>query len=294
MNPTPPPSLDQVCAQALRLPSAPSLMPRLIAVLEDVDSGAAEIEGIIQLDPALTAATLRLANSAYFGAGRSVETVAQAVIRLGQREIYRLAALALVNRWESGAGKGGYGAEAGDFCRHALCTALAAEALAERNGRLEPQSAYTAGLVADIGKLAVAHACAAHFPAIRERQKESGAPWLQAERDVLGYDHSQVGAQLLRSWRFPEIYATAAEFCHEPSRAPADAQGLLAHLHAAKYLAASLGPGVAEDGFLFVLDETFIAAYGFTPDMMEQVMVTVAERAAARLHDKLTHGQVAF
>lgn len=270
-------------------------MPRLIAVLEDVDSGADEIEGIILLDPALTAATLRLANSAYFGAGGSVQTVAQAVIRLGQREIYRLAALALVNRWESNAGsRGAYGSEAGDFCRHALCTALAAEALAEITKQLEPQSAYTAGLVSEIGKLAMAHSCATFFPEIRERQKAGNLPWLQAEREVLGYDHSQVGARLLRSWRFPEIYAVAAEFCQEPAKAPAESQQLLAHLHAAKFLAASLGPGVAEDGFLFVLDEPFIAARGFTPAVLEQAMVTVVERAAARLHDKLTHGPVTF
>ena len=72
----------------MRLPCAPSLMPRLIAVLEDASSGADDIEKIIQLDPALTASTLRLANSAFFGAGQSCETVAQAVLRLGQREIY--------------------------------------------------------------------------------------------------------------------------------------------------------------------------------------------------------------
>ncbi len=287
-----PPTLDQVCAQAVRLPCAPALMPRLIAVLEDASSGADDIEGVIQLDPALTASTLRLANSAYFGAGRTVETVAQAVVRLGLREIYRLAALALVNRWETGTNKSGYAGDPGDFCRHALCTALAAEVLAEFSHQVDPQAAYTAGLVSDIGKLAVAHACGAFFPAIRALQQERSCPWKQAERDVLGYDHAQVGAMLLKAWRFPVIYTVAAEFAQEPARAPAEAHVLLAHLHAAKFLAASLGPGVAEDGFLFVLDESFIAGCGFTPEVLERSLVTVMERAAARLHDKLTHGAV--
>jgi len=269
-------------------------MPRLIAVLEDAGSGADEIEGVIQLDPALTAATLRLANSAYFGAGRTVETVAQAVVRLGLREIYRLAALALVNRWETGTGRGGYAGDPGDFCRHALCTALAAELLAETSRGIDPQAAYTAGLVCDIGKLAVAHACGPFFPAIRTHQQAHTCPWRQAEREVLGYDHQQVGAQLLRSWRFPAIYTVAAEFWQVPATAPADAQPMLAHVHAAKYLAASLGPGVSEDGFLFVLDEPFIAAHGFTPEVMERSLVTVVERASARLQDKLTHGTVTF
>lgn len=267
-------------------------MPRLISVLEDSSSGAEDIEHIIQLDPALTASTLRLANSAYFGAGHSVETVAEAVVRLGLREIYRLAALALVNRWDSGVGRGAYGGDPGDFCRHSLCVALAAEALAEKAGRIDPQTAYTAGLVCDMGKLAVAHACGPFFPAIRARQAKEGCTWMKAERGVLGYDHAEVGARLLRSWRFPTALVTAAEYSYRPSQAPAEAKPLLALLHAAKYLAISFGPGVGEEGFLFELDDVLVTSCGFTPEVLESVLPVVLDRASARLHDKLTHGPV--
>jgi HD-like signal output (HDOD) protein len=287
-----PPSLDEVCGKALRLPSAPSLMPRLIAVLEDSNSGAEEIEGVIQLDLALSASTLRLANSAFFGSGQPVETVAEAVIRLGLREIYRLAALALVNRWDSGSGIAAYGGDPGDFCRHALCVALAAEVLAEKTGRVDPQIAYTAGLVSDMGKLAVAHACGAFFPAIRARQKQDGCAWTKAERDVLGYDCSDVSAQLMRKWRFPPVLVTAAEYSNRPESSPADARPLLALLHCAKYLAVSFGPGVVEDGFLFEFKGAFVNEFGITQDLLEGALPLVLERASARLHEKLTHGTV--
>jgi HD-like signal output (HDOD) protein len=289
-----PPSLAQVCEQAIRLPSAPSLMPRLISVLEDGNSAAEEIERIILVDPALTAATLRLANSAFFGSREPVETVAEAVIKLGQKEIYRLASLALVNRWGSGPGDDAYRGEAGGFCRHALCTALAAEVLAEQTTRHDPQSAYTAGLVCDIGKLAVAHACAAFFPAIRARRAEAGGAWIDAERAVLGYTHAEIGAHLLRKWRFPSLFVAAAEHCQAPAAGPTEARTLLAHLHAAKYVATCLGPGVADDGFLFELDEAFLREHGFVPEMFPAVMVTVLERASARLHERLSHGTVTF
>ena len=294
MNPLPPPSLEDVCTQALRLPCSLSLMPRLVAVLENPASGAEEIEQIIRLDSALTAATLRLANSAFFGAGQPVETVAQGVVRLGQREVFRLAALALVNRWEAGVQSDAYGGETSDFCRHALGTAVAAELLAEKSGRLDPQTAYTAGLVCEMGKLAMAHVCKDFFPAIRARQAQQGGSWLQAERDVLDYDYAQVGAVLLRAWRFPEIYVDAAEHGCRPDLAPAASRPLLAHLHAAKYLAASLGPGLGDDGFLFELDEPFLAEWGFTPEVLEAGLLTLQERCAARLRDKLTHGSIAF
>ena len=119
----PPPSLDQVCEKALRLPCSPSLLPRLALVLQSNDSSAAEIERLISLDASLAAATLRLANSALFGRG-GIDTLDGAILRLGAKEIYRLAALVLVSRWESGT-KTLLRWEPGDFSRHALCTAIA-------------------------------------------------------------------------------------------------------------------------------------------------------------------------
>ncbi len=285
------PSLRQVCESALRLPCSPALLPRLVAVLSAPDSSSDEIAQLIMVDASLAAATLRLANSAYFNSGSTIATVADAVMRLGQRELYRLAALALVSRWETGAGgRGG----PGDFCRHALCTALAAEVLAEKSERIDPQAAYTAGLVCDLGKLAVGHACAAYFPALLATCAERKCTWSAAEREILGYTHSDVAAELLRSWNFPPPLVAAAEYCETPARAPADSLLLLAHLHAAKYVATSFGPGVAEEGFLFELDGAFLLEWGFTPELLEQAMTVVHDRAQARLQDKLSHGVLAF
>lgn len=242
------------------------------------------------VDAALAAATLRLANSAYFNTGEPITTVADAVLRLGHRELYRLAALALVSRWEKGAnGRGG----PGDFCRHALCTALAAEVLAESSEKIDPQTAYTAGLICDLGKLAVAHACGSFFPALRAYCEANRCAWSLAEKELLGYSHAEVGAELLKGWKFPGLLVTAAEFCECPALAPVDALPLLAHLHAAKYVATSFGPGVAEDGFLFELDSNFLVEWGFTSELLEEAMTIVHDRAQARLQDKLTHGALA-
>jgi len=267
------------------------MLPRLIAVLIAPDSSADDVADLIKMDSSLAAATLRLANSAFFSAGGKADSVTDAVIRLGQRELYRLAALALVGRWETGAGGRG---EPGDFCRHALCTAIAAEVLAETSERIDPQAAYTAGLVCDLGKLALAHACAPFFPAIRTHCATRGGTWSDAEREVLGYTHAEVGARLLRAWNFPPQLIAAAEFCEKPTEAPAESLGLLAHLHAAKYVATSFGPGVAEDGFLFELNTVFLLEWGFTPELLQETMAIVHERARARLQDKLTHGAVTF
>lgn len=283
----PPPTLQQVCDLALRLPCSPHLLPRLISAISDPDASADQIAQLIMIDTSLAGATLRLANSAAFGVGSRVSSVAEAVLRLGQRELFRLASLAMVSRWE--AGTAGHG-NPGDFCRHALCTALAAESLAELTGQIELETAYTAGLICDLGKLAVAHACGAYLPEVYARCAGDTTTWAEAESAVLGYSHSQVGAVLLRTWRFPGVLVAAAEFCERPSQGPEEARPLLAHLHAAKFVATSLGPGVAGDGFLFKLDEALLAEWKFTPEVIEKTIATTHERAHARLQEKLTHG----
>lgn len=99
---------------------------------------------------------------------------------------------------------------------------------------------------------------------------------------------------MLRAWNFPAALISAAEFCERPTEAPPEALALLAHLHAAKYVATSFGPGVSEDGFLFELNTDFLLEWGFTAELLQETMAIVHERARARLQDKLTHGAVTF
>jgi len=294
MPATLPPTLDHVCNEALKLPCSPALLPRLSVALQSESSSTGEISKIIQIDPTLASATLRLANSAFFGgAGRSVDSVEQAILRLGAKEIYRLAALALIGRWPAGS-TSAVQWEPGDFCRHALCVAIASEVLGEITERVDPQTAYTAGLVHELGKLAVAHSCGTFFPLIRACQQQRHCTWEQAEKDVLGYEHAEVGARLLRAWRFPENMVASAEFQHRPTQAPASALPLLAHLHAGRYMAASMGPGLSEDGFLFQVNGHLLLEWNFTSTLLEEAMLIAVDRASQRLGEKLSHGTIQF
>jgi len=283
-----PPTLDKVCDAALKLPCAPSLLPRLSLALQSDSSSAQEIERLIALDPSLAAATLRLANSASLARG-SVDSVQEAVFRLGAKEIYRLSALALVSRWETSLGSSVRWSP-GDFSRHAICTAIAAEVLCGSSERLDPAVGYTAGLVCDLGKLALAHSCGEYYPGIRTCVEQTKCTWEQAERTVLGYNHAEVGTRLLKAWSFPSVFVQAVEHQFQPASAPDEAMPLLAHLHAAKYLATSMGPGVLEEGFLATVHGGFLREWGFTSEMLEAAMPIVLEKATARLGEKLTVG----
>ncbi|HTZ19265.1 MAG TPA: HDOD domain-containing protein [Opitutaceae bacterium] len=288
------PTIDHVCEQAQRLPCSPVLMPRLVHVLEDVNSSSQDIEEIIRVDTALAGSTLRLANSAYFSAGgQRTETLHDAITRLGSREIYRLAALSLAGRWMNQP-VGGFHWEPGDFCRRSIATAVAAEYLATKSQRTDPAAAYTAGLIHEIGKLAIAFSCADHFPAIRQVCVKKHCSWGRAEREVLGYDHPQVGAELVRRWNFPPSLVGVVEFQPPVAGMSAEVLPLAVHVHAGKFLAASLGAGVSEDGFLFDFNSALLVEWGFTPEVLEAAMPAVLECATKVLGEKLLRGSFAF
>lgn len=290
--PQSPPPIEQVCEKARQLPCAPSLLPRLSAVLQSDETSALEIGRLISLDASLAGATLRLANSAAFARGK-VDSLEDAIFRLGAREIFRLAALVLVNRWESSQNLAPRW-EPGDFSRHALITAIGAEVLAEATDKVNPRTAYTAGLITDLGKLALAHACAEFYPAIQGYCEKTGSTLEQAERAILGYHHADVSARMLELWNFPPVFILLAAYQLRPEEAPADIVPLLSHVLAAKYLAVAMGPGVSADGFLFAVHGRFLTEWGFSSEVLEKAMPVVLDRASARLADKLTHGAVAF
>ena len=287
------PTFDEVCARALALPCSPTLLPRIAEQLQRPSADLEDLAALIGLDPVLASATLRMANSVYFATGEPVESVKGAVMRLGVREIYRLAALSLASRWMA-IEVDGYRWEAGDFCRASLVKAVAAEALAQETRLAEPSLAYTCGLVHEIGKLAIAFSCAPDFATIRVKREARGGTWLRAETEVLGFNHPMVSARLLREWRFPSACVAVAAHNPPDSALPGEFVPLAAIVQAAGHLAASLGAGQGEDAYLYRIDSALLEKHGLNADMLERAFPRVLERATQLLQGQLNTGAVKF
>jgi HD-like signal output (HDOD) protein len=138
-----------------------------------------------------------------------------------------------------------------------------------------------------VGKLAIAFACGEHFNTIRQTVEETKIPWRVAEHQVLGFDHTQVGAALLESWQFPESLVEVAKFYPQPSLAKPEHFQIVTHIHASKHLAVGMGVGVGEEGFSTELDEAALDKYGFNEQLVEECMPKIlaeAERMFRNLH----------
>lgn len=251
-----PPPIDEVCTKALNLPCSPAILPRLTAALQSDLTSAAHIERLISLDTSLATATLRLANSALYGPS-SVDTLEGAILRLGAKELYRLAALVLIGRWGSGVTDAGR--DPGMFSRQAFRTAIAAEVLGESTGQVGPHLAYTSGLVNEIGRLAVALSCGAFLPIIRAHRELRHSTWEEAENAVLGFNNAEVSWRLLTAWRFPAILSETARLMAEPVNAAGEVAALVAHVHAARFMAAAMDERRTEEEVAHPVHAAFLA-----------------------------------
>jgi len=235
-------ALEAVLARVKELPTLSQVTVRLGVLLRDPRSSAADFEKVIRPDPALTANLLRIANSAYFGLRSPAETVRQAVTLLGQKRVYEVATAAALAPVVP-ARLPGYEIDAAAFWLHCVAVGVLSERLAKELDMAPPDLTFTAGLLHDVGKLAVATFVAGASEEILERVR-GGDAFACAERAVLGLDHGEVGGAIGAAWALPQAVRAVARWHHAPGTDAAGPDGVLVDLvHAADGLAHALGLG---------------------------------------------------
>jgi HD-like signal output (HDOD) protein len=260
--------LQTVVEMTRSIPCAPAILPKLLKLTEGSSSDLCELEMLITLDTGLATSVLRTANSAYFSSAQRCDNLTDAVLRLGSKTLYRIASATLTGRWLIHPVRG-YGWEPGDLCRHSLCVAICAEAFAKTSHLADASTAYTAGLIHDLGKFALAYANFSALDEIACRVPDEFRTWREAEIAVLGYDSAQVTRSLLENWGFPEKFVSVGYYYQSPSEAPEPDRALVTLIHAAKHVATQLGYGVGVDGFYCDPDEKALNAAGFKEAEMD-------------------------
>ena len=210
------------------LPTLPAILWEIQAALQNPRSGSAEIAMVIEQDPSLTANILRLANSAYFHSSNRYLFIAEAVARIGLREIENMVSATFVIDIFTQIDKS---ADAIDFCFHSLQVAEAASFLTERSPKGTPflaSEAYIAGLLHDVGKLILREYFSGDFKRVSAYATQFSCGDAEAERQTLGVDHGEIGAVLLEIWNLDENLVEAVrrhhrvDSCSEEHRAHAE------------------------------------------------------------------------
>jgi putative nucleotidyltransferase with HDIG domain len=199
---------------------------------------------LIELDQALTANVLRMANSVMGSARTQIETVKDAVVRLGTAQIFKLAVGSQVAGPMSTACPG-YELAEHELWRHSVAAALAAEYLSEITPQPIPKLAFTSALLHDIGKLLLGRDLGGEvLENILSIMHQEHITFLEAEHRVLGTDHAEVGGEIARHWAFPEPLIEAITFHHDPDQQPSL---LLDAVHLSNAVAKFIGVGLGRE-----------------------------------------------
>jgi putative nucleotidyltransferase with HDIG domain len=236
------PAIKKLLPMIRKLPAEPKLYSQVSEELQSPMGSMNVVANLISQDPIMSAKILQVTNSAFFGRAE-VTDISEAVMVLGSERVRSLVLLAGVFSQYSGSVCPGFSAE--PIWSHSLQVGFFARAIAQgetQNMRLG-DTAFTAGLLHDIGKLILAANVPEMFEAVLRTQKNGKMSQREAELVVMGTTHAEVGACLLATWGLPQPILEAIAWHHEPERSTEKGFSLLAAVHVANAFSQEVGFG---------------------------------------------------
>ena len=191
---------------------------KVMALLDDPDCGMTDLSDIIRHEPALTANILKLANSSFFGLPGKITDAKQAVVYLGMTQVVDLVLLVSCSESFNGS-HGGYGLTTGELWKSAVSAAILANDLAEIKGLKQTSLFFSGALLRDIGKVVLDQHVKSAIEPIMNRVNIQSMTFREAERQVLGFDHCQVGSMVAKNWHFPAPLQCIIQYSHTPLEA---------------------------------------------------------------------------
>jgi putative nucleotidyltransferase with HDIG domain len=268
--------LDQILDGIGMLPPLPATSVRLLNVIGDPGASMTDIVEVIKYDQALTSDVLRLCNSAYFGLSRRITSLNEAMVCLGTLKLLQLVMTVHANVMLSGP-QAGYDLGPGMLWRQSVATALAAAEIGKRVGYANTNLAFTAGLLHGIGKIVISRFVDEHSSEIIRLVDEDALAFNDAERKVLGMDHTEVGALAAERWKLPEPIVRCIRYQLEPSALdPPDK--LVDIVYLANCTTMLMGVALGSDGLSYRADEAVAERNGLSePDFEAVGIVMCAE-----------------
>jgi len=257
---------DDILQRIHNLPSLPTVVLELLASMDQEDVNIDALAQKIAHDQALTAKTLRLANSSFYGMAKQVTTIQEAIAILGFRTVRSVVTTAAVIGTFAGSTHASFSVT--PFWRHAIAAAVCARELAVCI-QVNPEQAYAAGLLHDIGRLVLVTQFHPNYEATMAYRVQHDCSLLAAEHAVLGVDHAMVGHVLTRHWKFPEAMQQAVANHHATTVVGASALSLV--VLAANAIAHALDLSMDEDDLVPPVPVGLWQQLGLTEDVLLQV-----------------------
>jgi len=200
------------------LPTLPDVIHKVLSLVQGEDASAKTLGDFISYDQAISARLLKVANSAYYGFMKEIITVQHAIVILGFREVKSLVlgitVFDTMNKTDSEAS-----IVREEFWMHSIGCALAGQIICKKVEGVDADIAFTSAILHDIGKLVLDGFFASEYKGVLEKVRMNGISMVEAEEEVMGFTHADVGGWLCARWNFPLTLVSPVSFHHQLEKA---------------------------------------------------------------------------
>ena len=265
------PSKEDIRAAIAAIKPIPQVALKLIRLLRLDDYDIDAISEEIKSDQVLSAKLLSYCNSSFFGFRANIDSVDRAVVCLGgEYLIEAIVSTAVASFYEQGK-KGGYTLVKGGMFRHSTAVAHLAKVIARLSGKEDEQTAYTAGLLHDIGKVVLDNFVSDARPLFYLAEQEKVDDFIELEQRCFRCDHQTIGRKLAKIWDIPANLKEVISYHHTPGRAK-KFQKLTTIVHIADVLASLVVAGVEMEKINATSFTKGLASLGMTDSMVPQII----------------------
>jgi HD-like signal output (HDOD) protein len=229
------------------LPTLPAVITSVLQLIRDPKTSASDIGKAISGDMALSAKILKIVNSAFYGFQRKISTITQSIVILGFNNIKAaVLGVSIVKAFDDISDETKaifFNRE--DFWKHAVGCAAAARSVARHINFDQAEECFIAGMLLDVGKLILDQFATDIFKKALRYSRDEQISLERAERQIIGFSHSQLGAYITNKWNFPENLTQAVLHHTNPTavKAEEEIQKLVAVVHFGRILSKALNIG---------------------------------------------------
>ncbi len=276
--------IEEILNIANHVPPFPKVALQVMKMLDNPEVKAKDLAEVIQYDAVITANLLKTCNAAYFGLTRKVSSLDEALVVLGQDILKDIIMASSSAKFYKGDAGGGYSLEQGDLWKHSVATAVMAKLLSSHFNEVDPGVAFTAGLLHDIGKRFLSSFVAEDFQEIVDLAHGGESSFIEAEKEIIGMNHAELGGLILEKWDFADDLRLAVKQHHDTDAV--DKDQLTALVAISNTLVISLGIGVGADGLSSAVQGLGLKKFGIESrdlDMYLSELIFELEKAEEML-----------
>ena len=271
-------SLKYIVDKVDDIQSLPMIITKIIGLADDPESNIHDMEDLILKDQALTSKVLRLANSTHYGYARRISTISEATVLLGFQAIKGIALASTVKPFLEDELEG-YLLEKNFLWTQSQTCAITSRFIGKQFKYTNPEEAYIAGLLRDIGKTILNEHMKDEYKQILEKVEKENMTFLDGEREVLGFDHGEIGEKVAIKWGLPQNLVEAIAYHHTPDLASLNPI-LVSIVHIADAITMMMGVGLGLDGLQYNISETALKNLNLTEADIGNIMSDVADLIA--------------